>query len=111
MASLSSRPHSRTVFIWAFLIATVLVLLLSAPRASHAHSWYPYYCCSDRDCVRVDRIEYVTNGMYMIAGELRVFVPEAMEKRPSQDADAHICVMRTQSGSFRVRCVFMPGTA
>ncbi len=78
---------------------------------SRAHSWYPHYCCNDQDCTKVDRIEYVPSGMYMIAGEMRIFVPDTMEKRPSQDTDAHICVMRTQSGRFRVRCVFMPGTA
>ena len=76
-----------------------------------AHSWYPPYCCSDQDCMKVDRIEYVTGGMYMITGELRVFVPDTMEKRPSQDNDAHICLLRTQSGRYRVRCVFLPGTA
>jgi hypothetical protein len=60
--------------------------------------------------MKVDRIEYVTGGMYMTAGELRVFVPDSMEKRPSEDSDAHICVMRTQT-SLRARCVFLPGNA
>jgi hypothetical protein len=94
----------------AFLLTSGMILGLDTPHEAAAHSWYPRYCCSDQDCVKVDRIEYVTGGMYMTVGEIRVFVPEAMEKRPSQDNDAHICILRTQSG-YRVRCVFMPGTA
>ena len=61
--------------------------------------------------MKVDRIEYVSGGMYMIVGDIRVFVPDSMEKQPSQDTEAHVCIMRTQSGLYRVRCVFMPGTA
>ncbi len=106
VVSLSSRLFSRTVC--AVLLASTVKLGTSVP--SLAHSWYPHYCCSDQDCVKVDRIEYVPDGMYMTAGQMRVFVPDTMEKRPSEDTDAHICVMRTQSG-LRVRCVFLPGTA
>ena len=95
----------------AFFLTIGSALIFGAPRVATAHSWYPRYCCSDQDCMKVERIEYVSGGMYMIVGELRVFVPEAMEKQPSQDNDAHVCVMRTQSGRYRVRCVFMPGTA
>jgi hypothetical protein len=95
----------------AFLLISGTILALGVPHVATAHSWYPRYCCSDQDCMKVERIEYVSDGMYMIVGELRVFVPEAMEKQQSQDNDAHVCVMRTQSGRFRVRCVFMPGTA
>jgi hypothetical protein len=61
--------------------------------------------------MKVDRIEYAVSGMYMTTGQIRVFVPEAMEKRPPQDGDAHICLLRTQSGRNRLRCVFLPGTA
>ena len=61
--------------------------------------------------MKVDTIEHVSGGMYMIVGEIRVFVPDSMEKRASEDNDAHVCLMRTQSGRYRVRCVFLPGTA
>jgi hypothetical protein len=99
-----STPPSRLPKLFA------VAVLLAAP-AARAHSWYPHYCCNDQDCAKVDRIEYVVGGMYMIVGETRVFVPDAMEKRPSQDNDAHVCILRTQSGRYRVRCVFMPGTS
>ena len=94
----------------ACVILIAYALKLGTALPAYAHSWYPHYCCSEQDCVKVDRIEYVTDGMYMTAGQLRVFVPDSMEKRHSEDTDAHICVMRTQSG-LRVRCVFLPGTA
>jgi hypothetical protein len=95
-----------------FLLILLSLAAFSAigPPEAAAHSWYPNYCCNDQDCMKVDRIEYVPGGMYMIVGEVRVFVPQAMEKQPSQDSDAHVCLMRTQSGRYRVRCVFVPGT-
>jgi len=92
-------------------LAIAASFTLGPAHEAGAHSWYPTYCCSDRDCMKVDRIEYVSGGMYMTAGDLRVFVPQTMEKQHSQDTDAHVCVMRTQSGGWRVRCVFIPGTA
>jgi hypothetical protein len=104
--SLNSRLLMRS----ACVISIVCAIKLGTALQAFAHSWYPHYCCSEQDCVKVDRIEYVTDGMYMTAGQMRVFVPDSMEKRPSEDTDAHICVMRTQSG-LRVRCVFLPGTA
>jgi hypothetical protein len=100
------RPRFRPLTI--LVIAT---LAFSTAFEAAAHSWYPYFCCSDQDCMKVDTIEYVSGGMYMTVGPIRVFVPETMEKRPSQDGDAHVCVMRTQSGFYRVRCVFLPGNA
>ena len=103
-------PNSRLFLRVACISLVALPITFSVTALSFAHSWYPHYCCSDQDCVKVDRIEYVSDGMHMTAGQMRVFVPKTMEKRPSQDPDAHICVIRSQSGS-RVRCVFLPGTA
>ena len=111
MKFLTSRHRQRPIPCLLLASASVFLSLASVSGPSRAHSWYPHYCCNDQDCTKVDRIEYVANGMYMIVGEMRIFVPDTMEKRPSQDADAHICLMRTQSGRFRVRCVFMPGIA
>jgi hypothetical protein len=34
-------------------IAVALALALLTARASFAHGWYPWNCCSDHDCVRV----------------------------------------------------------
>jgi hypothetical protein len=95
----------------ALVVASIALLAPGLAGDAVAHSWYPHYCCSDQDCMKVDHIEYVVGGMYMTTGQIRVFVPDAMEKRPSQDADAHICLLRTQSGRYRVRCVFLPGTS
>jgi hypothetical protein len=109
---MADHPVSAAFGRCAVLMLTCgVALAFDGPREAAAHSWYPSYCCSDQDCMKVDRIEYVAGGMYMIVGELRVFVPQSMEKRPSHDNDAHICILRTQSGRYRVRCVFMPGTA
>ena len=106
---LDPRPAASAAFIHVALLLLWTSLLLPAPAV--AHSWYPAYCCNERDCMKVDRIEYVSGGMVMIVGGMRVFVPESMDKQPSQDTDAHVCVSRAQGGGWNARCVFMPGTA
>lgn len=58
-----------------------------------AHSWYPYECCSDRDCYAVpkERVRVVPGG-WMLDG----FFVGYGEARPSPDGLFHIC--RTQDG-------------
>lgn len=66
-------------------------LLLAGPAL--AHSWYPWECCSDRDCyvVPVERVRVVPGG-WMLDG----FFVSHGEARPSPDGLFHIC--RTQDG-------------
>ena len=61
--------------------------------------------------MKVDKIDYVSGGMFMSVGSLRLFVPETMVKQPSQDGDAHICLVLAPNGTYGVRCVFLPGNA
>jgi hypothetical protein len=58
-----------------------------------AHGWYPYECCSDRDCYAVpkERVRIVPGG-WIIDG----FAVSHGEARPSPDGLFHIC--RTQDG-------------
>jgi hypothetical protein len=71
-----------------------LALLALAPAAS-AHGWYPYDCCSDRDCwpmgedadAREPDPQMVPGGYRTADG---VFVAEA-QTRASRDGRFHIC--------------------
>lgn len=69
----------------------LLFLLLAGP--AFAHGWYPWECCSDRDCyaVPVERVRVVPGG-WMLDG----FFVGYGEARPSPDGLFHIC--RTQDG-------------
>jgi hypothetical protein len=62
-------------------------------RPAFAHSWYPYECCSDRDCYAVpkERVRIVPGG-WVIDG----FAVRHGEARPSPDGQFHIC--RSQDG-------------
>lgn len=109
MLDLRPAASAALISIAALLLHALLALML--PGRLAAHSWYPPICCSERDCMKVDRIEYVTGGMVMTAGAMKVFVPHSMQKQASQDTDAHICVGRSPTGTWSARCVFLPGTA
>jgi hypothetical protein len=72
-----------------------LALLVCASAPAGAHSWYPYDCCSDRDCwpmgVDSDAREpdpAIVPGGYRLRDG--TFVAEA-ETRPSRDGRFHIC--------------------
>jgi hypothetical protein len=87
----------------------------------HAHSWYPYDCCSDRDCwpmgLDIDAKEpdprIVPGGYLTHDGH---FVPERAT-RVSKDGRFHICRsggMLTGSviaPSQRPFCLFVPKPA
>jgi hypothetical protein len=69
-------------------------LLASLPGLALAHSWYPYECCSDRDCFPVPVAEVrVTPAGYSLQDGTLV---EYSEARPSPDDKFHIC--RRQDG-------------
>lgn len=97
-----SHPYEpEDVPFWAAVLAslTFAVALLAGVLAisSHAraHSWYPYDCCSDRDCwpmgvdsdAREPDPSVVTGGYRTHDG---VFVAER-DTRPSRDGRYHVC--------------------
>lgn len=65
-----------------------------------AHSWYPYECCSDRDCHKVTDAREVQGG-YTAEG---IFFPKALVK-PSRDGDFHACYHPTTKKPI---CFFVP---
>lgn len=65
-----------------------------------AHSWYPYECCSDRDCHPVKSVKEVPNG-YQAEG---IFFPKSLAK-PSQDGDFHVCY---NPATKKPLCIFIP---
>lgn len=78
--------------LWARGIAVALVMGTGA-GAARAHDWYPYECCSNRDCypVPASRVQVVPGG-WIIDG----IAVRHGEARPSPDGRFHIC--RHQDG-------------
>lgn len=72
------------------------LVLLSAtlPSIAAAHSWYPYECCSEKDCfpVSISEVKISPAGYTLADGTLIEF----REARASPDEKFHVC--RRQDG-------------
>lgn len=69
--------------------------LLSLTSTALAHSWYPYECCSSRDCFAVEEqnVRTVPGGYALQDGTMIAY----REARPSPDGKYHVC--RRQDGT------------
>jgi len=100
------------------IITTVLVLTLISSCVARAHEWYPFECCSGRDCseISANAVREVSGGFLVsiLPGDhpmwgvektetLRISVPYRKLK-PSPDGKWHICI--GPSGNFM--CFFGP---
>lgn len=100
------------------LAGLALLALASCGRQTFAHSWYPYDCCSDRDCwpmgldadAREPDPAIVPGGYRTHDG---TFVAEALT-RISKDGRFHICrsggslAGKLIAPSQRPFCLFVP---
>lgn len=77
------------------VLALLALASCGAGGPAYAHSWYPYDCCSDRDCwpmgtdadAREPEPRIVPGGYRLRDGR---FVAER-DTRPSKDGRFHIC--------------------
>lgn len=94
-----------------------LALLVCACAPAGAHSWYPYDCCSDRDCwpmgadsdAREPDPAIVPGGYRTRDG---IFVAER-DAHPSKDGRFHVCRYggTKEAGIITTRqgiCLFVP---
>lgn len=76
-------------------LALAALALVALVQGAAAHSWYPYDCCSDRDCwpmgedadAREPDPKVVPGGYLTHDG---VFVAQR-DTRPSRDGRFHVC--------------------
>lgn len=92
-----TRPEQsavRRAAVRVFALAIVLLFGLAMAAPLFAHSWYPWECCSDRDCAPVPagKVKEVFGGWLLEDG---TFIAYA-EARVSPDKDFHVC--RRQDG-------------
>ena len=77
-------------------------LLFCVPVSALAHSWYPNFCCNDKDCepVACEQIDEDANGATYNGVRFRkdrVF--------PSQDSKCHACIGKGITGGVGY-CIF-----
>jgi hypothetical protein len=79
---------------------SVLAALVFAGAMTHAlaHSWYPWECCSDRDCFPVEArdVRGVPGGWMLQDGTFIAF----REARPSPDQNFHVCRREDGKGAL-----------
>jgi hypothetical protein len=66
-----------------------LLALAALTGSALAHSWYPYECCSERDCfpVPIAQVKVIKGGWQLHDGT----IIEHAEARPSPDGQFHVC--------------------
>lgn len=119
-----------TRFQMLMLIFAVLMLAFAYKAFAHKAKtgWeYDAYCCSDKDCTHVDKMEFKENGDTILYTGM--FSPITLKQRdwkrlfkekrlkPSQDQSFHVCAYqyadvgphgKTRAGHW-VRCLYAPG--
>jgi hypothetical protein len=100
------------------LSATLAVALALLTAPARAHSWYPFECCSDRDCWpmgeggREPEPVAGPGGWRLASGEVVAY----REARPSPDGRFHVCRRAGQADGAliapvgRPACLFVPPT-
>lgn len=99
------------------LAALAALALIALVQSAAAHSWYPYDCCSDRDCwpmgedadAKEPDPKIVPGGYLTHDG---IFVAEK-DARPSRDGRFHVCRQGGRAGAdviFNSKgvCLFVP---
>ncbi len=81
----------------------MVVAVVALPGAALAHSFYPYECCSDRDCypVAVENVRTLPGGWALEDGTFIGF----REARVSPDNKYHVC--RYEDGKGKM--ISVPG--
>jgi hypothetical protein len=98
----------------AGVLLSAAILTTGVDFPAHAHSWYPKWCCSDRDCITADNIETDGRGdMVVVAGPHRIEVPRGFVPMPSPDGRIHICFEYVFDEFYRNAislplCLFLP---
>ncbi len=75
---------------------TLAAVMLAAPAA--AHDWYPYSCCSNRDCFEVDEgalvyDEHADEWIYVATGQR--FAADLVRTTPHTDPKTGADIWRT----------------
>lgn len=84
-----------TLWVAAFVMMAIALTLCGEARA---HSWYPWECCSERDCFPVEpnAVREVSGGWLLEDGTFVAY----NEARPSPDGRFHVCRREDGKGAL-----------
>lgn len=111
---MKDRVINFLAFTFALILTSLSFLVLFWVDKAYPHSWYPFECCSNRDCAEVIdwKLDLKAQGVWATTQHGTVFITfEWLNKnqRPSQDWNHHVCMVPLGDGKFRVLCVFLGG--
>lgn len=91
----------------------VVVWAMFAGGKAAAHSWYPPYCCSGRDCgpVSDDVVEEQPDGSGYLIKPTGEVIPygDTRIKGYSPDSDTHRCAVEGPASNSRTLCLYPRG--
>ena len=80
-----------------------------------AHSWYPYGCCEDQHCYRVELVQESREGTTVKTEDnIKVTVPSNFHRQSSPDGQYHLCFRKEAFRLYHqleIFCFFAPGQA
>jgi len=92
------------------LVIITCLIVIASVSFTHAHDWYPYYCCAEHDCHPVDCEAIIDKGKEVIYHGLS-FMGDMI--RSSQDGQCHACIIHEHlpnngdAYSPIPRCIFL----
>lgn len=96
---------------WGGWVVFCVAVLWVLSRTAHAHDWYPWECCSDKDCevLPLERVTVEPDGYHLPNGAV---VPHN-KIRYSPDGRYHWCRYGGTGGLIRPSgqqaCLWVPG--
>ncbi len=86
--------------------ALLVALLTSTWSAASAHDWYPWSCCSDRDCRQLSpgELRKSATGWLTPRGVVVPFDDSRIKATPREHPGVHLC--ERSDGS--VICLYLP---
>lgn len=94
---MSIKKYIYLTFLLSFLLIT----------PSIAHEWYPYACCSDKDCHPVACEDILEKGKNLVYHDYPFFGDMI---KPSKDGDCHVCISNengTEGYTPVPHCIFI----
>ncbi len=79
------------------------------PGRARGHDWYPFSCCSAKDCAPAS-ITMVPGGDTMLVSTRhgQVEVKRSHAYAVSPDAEPHACISKDRDDNLRLVCLFLP---
>jgi hypothetical protein len=79
------------------------------PVIAFGHDWYPFACCSDKDCWPTESVTATASGWIIhTSGEVIPYDDPRVKDTPPEASGFHVCHIGGDP-TARALCLFVPG--